>query len=107
VPGAVVAVHVRNIKERGSIQADIHKRRLHARQYLDDAAAVDIPQKLLAGVSFGVKFRHSPLFNQGDPGFVGTDMYDEFDGHTGVPPRFYESVIGPAVRLTILKSGRF
>jgi hypothetical protein len=86
-PGAVIAVYVGNIQESSSIKADIHEGRLHSRQYLYNTAAVYIAQKLLAGVSFGVKFCYRSFLHQGHPGFVRTHMYYKFDGHTGVPPR--------------------
>ena len=58
---------VGDMQERGTLQADINERRLHARQYSGDLAEVDIADQAALQRALDMQFLQGTVFHDGDP----------------------------------------
>ena len=72
----VVFEEVRNVEERVTVEADINKGRLHARQNARHTALVNAPsQRVLIG-ALKIDFDQLVVFKNGHFGFVAVSRYD-------------------------------
>ena len=64
----VFRVHQRfaDVQKSVSLQADVHKRRLHARQHVDDFALIYVSHQLRHTAALDVKFNHLAVFDEGN-----------------------------------------
>ncbi len=72
--------------ERGPLQADVDERRLHAGQYPDDLALVDIADDAPALCALDVDFLQDTVFDHRHPRFHGGDVHQNFFTHCSSRP---------------------
>lgn len=72
---------VGGVQEGGLVHADVDEGRLHAGQHPADLALVDVADDAALGLTLHVHFLQQTVFDQGDPGFGGGDVYQQFYRH--------------------------
>lgn len=75
---------VRKVQEGSTVQADVHEGRLHSRQYPGNAAIVYIANNSAAAGTLYMKLLHRSLFNEGNTGFLWSDIDENLTVHKGV-----------------------
>jgi hypothetical protein len=74
---------VGHMQERGTAQADVDERRLHARQDAHDASDVDVADEAATGAAFDMQFLHDALVRDGDARFLRRKVDQDLFGHGG------------------------
>ena len=67
--------------EGRALQPDIDKCRLHTGEDTDHSAHIDIAHEAPRGVAFDVQFLDDPLFEDGDPGLLRSEINEDAFGH--------------------------
>ena len=73
--------YVGSVQEGRLVHADIDERRLHAGQHSADLAFVDVAHYAALGLTLYVHFLQQTVFDQGNPGFGGGDVHQQFYRH--------------------------
>ena len=68
----------RDVQERGTLQADVDERRLHAGQHSRHAPGVETADQAAARGALDQQLLNHPRGNDGDARFLGTDVNEDF-----------------------------
>ena len=72
---------VGGVQEGGLVHADVDEGGLHAGQHAADLALVDVAHDAALGLTLHMHFLQQTVLDQGDPGFGGGDVYQQFYRH--------------------------
>ena len=81
LPGLARVPDICNVQEGRPFEADIDKGGLHARQNADNFTQIDIPDPAPRERALDMQFLDRGLLNEGDPGFLGGDINQDFFVH--------------------------
>ena len=73
--------HVAGVQKRRALQTDLDEGGLHARQHALDTPLVDIADQAVTRRALDIHLLHAAAFDQRDPGFVGTEVDQDFTAH--------------------------
>ena len=78
IRACINVINIRHVQESGLFQPDIDKSRLHSGEHPVNPTLVYIADNTATGLTFNTDFLQRSIFDNGNPGFLGSYIYEYF-----------------------------